>query len=90
MNPFYIFSKLISETITDVETFVASIDLAHVLEIIGIPLLFAFVTTIIKTRLSKENHVDDTFSNNLRFGVFILLVGGGTYALYFLITSLQH
>lgn len=90
-DPPFIFSKLYSQVITNKETFKEAIDLKTLIEYLGIPLLYAFSTTVVKRRLLKEDfEIKDKFTNNLKFGAYLILVNTAMYFLYTFIRSFQQ
>lgn len=89
-DPPVIFAVLQPQVVTNEIIFEDAIDLKMLFEYIAIPLLYAFVMTLVQNKLMKENlEIHDKFRNNLKFGACMIGVGTATYLLYVFITYLQ-
>lgn len=87
-DPPIIFSILDSRVITDKNAFDYAINTKTLIQFIALPILSAFIFTLIKNKLVKEGYeIHDRFRNNYKFAAYIVLVSTAMYFLFIVITS---
>lgn len=91
IGPYEILGAIRPEFVIKKVEFENSMTLTTLLEILAIPLLYAFSITVVKSGLRQEQcEIDDKFSKNLKFGGIVAVISALLYVVDILITGLKQ